>query len=464
MLNFIKPHKNKFLFAIAALLFLGFSLILFYHLGNHPYIDFNESIYAQVAKESFVNHHFFDLSYFGHPWFIKPPLAFWLMSISYAIGGINEWTGRLPSVLAALGMVIISLRWIYEIKKSYTAVILGLAGYFIMFPFITTSYFINLDTIVGFFVMLSLYAWWKAIASADKKLTWFVVWGVAIGLGVMTESILGFFPIVPIVLFMFFGSDFKFLKNREFWYGVMAMAVVILPWHIYQSIKGGFPFWDNYLFIHVLNRYTGSLENEGSQFSYYFELVFYRYFLALAVFGGTTLISVWLVWKNRGVRYVLFCTVTLFLMFSLSFNKLPSEITMVLPLIVILFSIVFARLISFAPRKWMQGLVVIILTAVFIYTGYAFNTYKLVVGEGTEEFLSNKGLGEFLKDYRTELPVYVDAPYSTLGIGYYANRPLISTQDKALIDAANLRVKHQPLEEVFLGKNADGKEYLMIKR
>jgi 4-amino-4-deoxy-L-arabinose transferase-like glycosyltransferase len=464
--NWIKQHQNKFLLAGIATLFLIFAYFLLYRLGVHPYIDWDESIYAQVAKEAFVNHKFFNLTYFGAHWYEKPPLVMWLISASYAVGGINEWAARLPSAIAALATVLLSLRWVYELRKSYTAVFFTMAAYFIMFPFITASYFINFDTIVGVFILTALYSWWKAYSGAGTKdsAKWFLVWGIALGLGVMTKNIVGFLPLVPIGLTVLFDRNFKFFKNKFFWYGVLALVLIAAPWHIYQSFIAGKAFWDNYLLYHVVQRATTNLEGNGAPFSYFFQLVFTKYYLALAIFGSGVLISVWLAIKDRGIRFVLVSAASIFLLFSIATTKLPSYIVVVLPLIVMLSGLSLAKIVNYIPRVWMRVLVAIVLAASFVYTGYAFNTYKLALGEYTEEYIYNKKVGEFLKDYKPGVPVFVNQNYKGLAIGYYANRNTIPTNDAQILGNATERVFHQRTEEVFLGKDAQGNEYIVIKR
>jgi 4-amino-4-deoxy-L-arabinose transferase-like glycosyltransferase len=459
MIKIIQAHQTKILIAFIGILFAVFCFFLLYRLGAHPFIDWDESIYAQVAKESFQHNRFFDFTYFGQVWYEKPPLAFWLMSAMYAVGGVSEWTARVPSALAAIAVVILSLRWVWEIRKSYTATILTMASYFIMFPFITAAYFVNLDTVVGFFVLLALYAWWKAIQKDEQNQNWFIVRGVAIGLGVLSKNIVGLFPIIPMLIYAAIQRDFSFFKERKFWYGILAAVLIIAPWHIYQSVVSGQAFWDNYLIYHVFDRFGGNLENNAAPFLYFFQIVFQRYMVDTVVFGGSILISIWLAWKNLSVRYLLVCSVVLFLIFSSSTTKLPSYITVVLPLIVMLAGISIGKIIDYIPRVWMRVIVVLVLTASFVYTGYAFNAYKLAQGEFSEEYSDNKAVGEFLKDYRRDLPVYINAPYKSLGIGFYAERPIIPTEDKALIDGAPGRVFRKHSEAVYLGP-----DYLIIVR
>jgi hypothetical protein len=76
-------------FAIPAVLIFVFATITFYHLGNRPLIEYDESIYAQVAREALQNHSQLDLTWLGYiaqhkppQFFDKPPLIIWMVETS----------------------------------------------------------------------------------------------------------------------------------------------------------------------------------------------------------------------------------------------------------------------------------------------------------------------------------------------------------------------------------------------
>lgn len=466
MVKIFHNYTNKILCSVAVIIFLAFSFLIFYRLGIHPFIDWDESIYAQVAKESLLNKQFFSFTYFGEPWYEKPPLVIWLVSFSFSLGIPVEWAARIPSALAAILTVALSLWWIWELRKSYYSLIIVASSYFIMFPFITGSYFLNFDTIVGFFVLLAVYSGWKIIECKTINPKWFIVCGVAIGLGVMAKNVVGFFPLIPLGIYTLLQGRtqiLKLLKSRNFWLGVLMAVLIILPWHLYQSIVNGLEFWNNYFLYHVFQRYTTGLENNDWPFLYYFNNVFLRYALSTVVFGGSLIISLWIAFRDQSMRLILLSFIILFLIFSGSSTKLASYIVVTLPLLVILSGISFDWILQFLTKQWLKIIIVLILSLSFIYNGFAFNTYKLAMGEYSEETLNNRAVGIFLNNYRRDLPVYINVPYKNLAIGFYAQRPIVTTIDNASIDNAKQKVFHKSTEEVFLGQQ-EGREYLMIIR
>jgi 4-amino-4-deoxy-L-arabinose transferase-like glycosyltransferase len=70
----------------------------------------DEARYVQIAKELLGRGNWFKLTVFGELYDQKPPLPFWIMAIVLKIyhGQISEWALRMPSVLSAIGCVIMS--------------------------------------------------------------------------------------------------------------------------------------------------------------------------------------------------------------------------------------------------------------------------------------------------------------------------------------------------------------------
>jgi 4-amino-4-deoxy-L-arabinose transferase-like glycosyltransferase len=280
----------------------------------------------------------------------------------------------------------------------------------------------------------------------------------------MTKNIVAFFPLVPMAIYMLPQRDLSFLKDKRFWYGVLLAALIILPWHIYQSLVAGKAFWNEYFVYHVLHRYSSVIATNGHPFWYFIDLIFLRYKEDLVVFGGSVLVSVYLSWKSKAVRYLLISTLTLLLIFSLSTTKLPGYIAMVLPLLVMLSGLSLTQLINWIPRIWLKISVTVILSVTLVYTGFQFNHFKVIKSESEFEYLDSKEVGLFLKGYHSELPIYLNTPLNkNLVIAYYSNRPLLEIQT----DLPGVDTK-QETKEVILRTGTKlvllGQNYILVLR
>ena len=83
-------------------------LLLFYHLGDGSLYEWDEAIYAQVAKETFRSDTWMTLTWNGTPFFHKPPLYFWLTALTYKIIGVHELAARLWPAMFGFGVVVLT--------------------------------------------------------------------------------------------------------------------------------------------------------------------------------------------------------------------------------------------------------------------------------------------------------------------------------------------------------------------
>src|SRR5271163_1537264 len=116
-------ESKKFQFTILAVLISAFAFATFYHLGKRPLIDYDESIYAQVARESLQNGNQLGFTWLGNTalhrsemWFEKPPLMIWLTEISYLAFGVNEFAARFWTAIFAV--LTLPLAFLFTRKLS----------------------------------------------------------------------------------------------------------------------------------------------------------------------------------------------------------------------------------------------------------------------------------------------------------------------------------------------------------
>ena len=67
-----------------------------------PVIDIDAAQYASMSREMLENNSFLKLYDLGHDYLDKPPMLFWLSSLSMRFLGVYDWAYRIPSVLMLL--------------------------------------------------------------------------------------------------------------------------------------------------------------------------------------------------------------------------------------------------------------------------------------------------------------------------------------------------------------------------
>src|SRR5208282_2723403 len=113
----------------------GSSIALSYSLGNQLLRTWDESIYAEVAKEMLTLHSWWTLSWNFQPWVDKPPLFMWLTALLYRCFGVSEASSRMVGVLCGIATIWLTFeigRRLMDDWGGFTAAFILLTnGYFI---------------------------------------------------------------------------------------------------------------------------------------------------------------------------------------------------------------------------------------------------------------------------------------------------------------------------------------------
>jgi 4-amino-4-deoxy-L-arabinose transferase-like glycosyltransferase len=227
-------------------------------------------LYAQVARGLVERGNWLDLTIGGDPYWRKPPLVFWLMGVSYQLGGVSEVTARLPAALGGMlsGVAVYALA-----TRLWDARVGLLAGVILVTtpPFIQNATTARLDTVPTLLSLLSLLAYVRA---ADSHRTAdFALAGACWGLAVLAKGVFGLTGPFFFVLYCATTGRLRTLVSTDFVVSVAVGSAVALPWHVYQVARGGRAFLDVYLFEQTLDRLTGQLAGPDGTRSYLGHLV-----------------------------------------------------------------------------------------------------------------------------------------------------------------------------------------------
>ncbi|MEN0007062.1 MAG: glycosyltransferase family 39 protein, partial [Bacteroidota bacterium] len=130
------PHSSKHhILLLSLLLLLGLSLRLFTSADAYLH-EWDERYHALVAKNMLkeplqpmlyanpvLPYDYKDWSS-NHIWLHKQPLSLWLITGSFAVFGVHEWSLRLPSILLST-LSIVFTYWIawYCFKRKHIALL-----------------------------------------------------------------------------------------------------------------------------------------------------------------------------------------------------------------------------------------------------------------------------------------------------------------------------------------------------
>ena len=133
-MNFFTKYKKYF---IGIGIVLAVYILYFHNIWAYKLMDVDETRYIDMARRMFYKKDFLTLYLNGEYFFEKPPLYFWLESLSFAIfRTVSEWSGRIPisiqSLLAAVAVYFVSAKVVSKKFGLMAALILATGLEFII--------------------------------------------------------------------------------------------------------------------------------------------------------------------------------------------------------------------------------------------------------------------------------------------------------------------------------------------
>ena len=201
-------------------------------LGFYPLYDPSESRYAEMARKMLETANWITpMVDYGVPFWGKPPLTIWMSSSTLWLGGVNEFSVRLPSFLFSLGMI-----WIifYLAKVQYG---LGKAGSSVIILASSVLFFVMAGTVamdvgMSFGITLAFASFWLALRKGESCWGYLFFIGLSIGLmakGPITVVLCG----IGIGLWTAISGEWLRVWNNVPWIkGTLLMLVITAPWYL----------------------------------------------------------------------------------------------------------------------------------------------------------------------------------------------------------------------------------------
>jgi len=199
------------------------------NLGAVSLWDMDEAVNAQAAREMR------DANTWVIPTFnyqlrtAKPVMLYWLQRVSYAAFGVNEWSARLPSVLASWLIVLLT----YELARRMfgrstgllAGVVLASVSHFAILAHAATP-----DATLLMFTVLTYFVFW--IYHRDNSRAWWIPTAAACGLAMLTKGPVGVaLPGVVIALYFAWNRELGRLLDRRVFLATVVFIFVAIPWY-----------------------------------------------------------------------------------------------------------------------------------------------------------------------------------------------------------------------------------------
>jgi len=167
----------------------------------------------------------------GEPYTQKPPLYYWLAAAAGAPQGrVTEVSARLPSALAGLALVALTLSFGTRLLGGATAT-LGAALLLTTFDFAHNARRAQLDVLLALFETLALVAFWRVDRRIGRRGWAQLAMHAALGLAVLTKGPVGLLvPLVVIATFLAWERRLRDLRFAFPWWGLLLSIGPALAW------------------------------------------------------------------------------------------------------------------------------------------------------------------------------------------------------------------------------------------
>jgi 4-amino-4-deoxy-L-arabinose transferase-like glycosyltransferase len=239
--------------------------LFFPGLGVPGLMDPDEGRYAEIAREMLLLKDWLIPHLNLVPYLEKPPLVYWLTSLSFAAFGLTEWAARLASALAALAGLYLAYglgRALWGEREGFwgAMVLATCGGYMVLARLLT------LDMVFSFFLNLGIALGYLAL-SRERPRLWPLAY-LALALAVLVKG-----PVALVLAGLVWGPV-ALLKGRQAIRALVRpqswalLAVLVLPWFLLVAWR--FPEFPRFfLWEHHVARYVSGVDFHAEPWWYF---------------------------------------------------------------------------------------------------------------------------------------------------------------------------------------------------
>ncbi|MFS0519122.1 ArnT family glycosyltransferase [Nostoc sp. UIC 10607] len=362
-----------------------------WNLGNTGLIDETEPLFAEASRQMFVTGDWITPFFNGDTRFDKPALIYWCQAIAYAIIGVNEWAVRLPSAIAAFGLVCLgfyTIQWYFARQDELDQVSRPTRRY--LTSFIAAALMaLNPETIIWARIGVSDMLLTGCMASAllcfflgyagkgrsgeqgaesrgAKLITnaqspmphalfpnkWYLAFYVLIAGAILSKGPVGIvLPGLIVAAFLLYVGKFReVLREMRLLVGMLIILGLSVPWFALVIWRNGWNYINAFFGYHNLERFTEVVNGHSAPWYFYF-LVVLLGFAPYSVYLPLSIVRLKF-WQRSHWRslerfqqfglFAWFWFASIFGFFSIAVTKLPSYVLPLMPAAAILVALLWS--------------------------------------------------------------------------------------------------------------------------
>lgn len=314
-----------------------------------PPVDRDESRFAQASKQMVESGDYVDIRFQDEVRYKKPVGIYWLQSAAAragdALGIANAhktiWLYRMPSLLAAIGAVLVS----YWAALAFVARRTALLAALMMACSILLGVEARMATTDATLLFMSVAAmgalariYLNARHVPPRPNDWrmpALLWTAIAGGVLIKGPLVLMFVALTMLTLGIADRSVRWMRDVRPAIGILWMLLLVAPWFIAIVAKSGESFFMKSVGDDMLAKVTSGQEAHGAPPGYYF-LLFWITFWPGSVLAGLAAPTVWKARTEPGARFLLAWVIPSWIVFEAVMTKLPHYVLPLYPAIAIL--------------------------------------------------------------------------------------------------------------------------------
>jgi 4-amino-4-deoxy-L-arabinose transferase-like glycosyltransferase len=244
----------------AVLLLVGLTAVIYVgSAGFTPLLNDTDSLYAEVAREMNARADWITPYANGLRYFEKPPVFYWMMSLSFGLFGVaNEFTARLPTALAVVALVVATFVVGRELFGRRAGLFAGLAlassaGTFLFTRIVLPDAPLTLTITLFFYAFIR----WQRTGHKTAPLLW--MYALA-AVAVLVKGFIGIvFPGAGVLAALAATRRLGDLRHLISARGIALLLAICGPWLALMEVRNPGFLWYYVVNEHIL-RFLGTRE------------------------------------------------------------------------------------------------------------------------------------------------------------------------------------------------------------
>ena len=365
-------------------------LVIYIHNLFIDIMNIDAAQYAGISLEMATSNSYLEVKAFGNDYLDKPPLLFWLSSLSIKLLGGTNFAYKLPSFLFLLASLFAVYKYaiLYyseKIAKNAALILATTQAYFLITNDVRTDSLLTSCTIISIWLFSEYF---------EKRKFKNFLWGsVFIGLGMLAKGPIAAIAILlPIGINLIYQQKWRDVFNFRWFLTLLIVGIVLFPmsYGLYTQFdahpekgKSGLYF---YYWLQSFGRITGeNVWNNGLPWHFFLGSSVWDLFPWAVPLYIALILKISAVFNSKTKMpeiTTLVGFISIFGMLSLSKYKLPHYIFVTFPFAAILLSNYLSNLELKTWKRWkiMYYIFGLLIVVVFIiYQFLFFTTFNIWV-------------------------------------------------------------------------------------